>query len=116
MENVFDQINSFLSSFEGVTFGGIEVVTLATWFAAGIVAGALFMARRPVGFLGDMVVGVLGGLLGGWVTQVTGFRLANLIDGMEDDHLRTFIGDFLTAVAGAIVVLILIRLVIPKKG
>ena len=50
------------------------------------------------------------------MTQATGFRLADMITGLEDDRLRNFIGDFLTAVVGAIVVLILIRLVIRKRS
>ncbi len=117
MDAILNTLSETWASLEGMSFGGIELTTLLTWFAAGIVAGILLMGRRPVGFLGDMVIGVLGGLLGGWVTQATGFRLSELIGGMDDNPgLRDFIGNFLTAVVGAIVVLILLRLIIRKRA
>ncbi len=98
-----------------IEFFGIPGVTLATWFAAGLVAGALLMGRRPVGLLGDLVIGVLGGFLGGWVTQRFDIRLSNYIGGV-DPNIANYIGDFLTAVIGAIVVLLVLRLVIRRKA
>jgi uncharacterized membrane protein YeaQ/YmgE (transglycosylase-associated protein family) len=98
-----------------IEFFGIPGVTLATWFAAGLVAGALLMGRRPVGLLGDLVIGVLGGFLGGWATQATGVRLADYIGGV-DPTIASYIGDFLTAVIGAVVVLLVLRVVIRRKA
>ncbi len=115
MDAIFGSLDAFLSSLEGVRFGGIEVTTLATWFAAGIVASFLLMGRRPIGRLGDMIVGVLGGLLGGWASETTGVKLSSLISGL-DDGARTLVGEFLTAVAGAIVVLLILRVLLRRGG
>jgi hypothetical protein len=55
MEAIFSSVDDLLGSLEDVKFGGIAVITLATWFAAGIVASVLLMGRRPIGRLGDMI-------------------------------------------------------------
>lgn len=103
-----------MESLSTIEFFGIPGVQLATWFAAGLVAGALLMGRRPVGLLGDLVIGVLGGLIGGWATRRFGLDLSQYIGGV-DANLARYIGDFLTAVIGAIVVLLVIRIVIRRK-
>jgi uncharacterized membrane protein YeaQ/YmgE (transglycosylase-associated protein family) len=104
-----------MESLTTIDFFGIQGTTLAIWFAAGLVAGALLLGRRPIGLLGDLVIGVIGGFLGGWVTQRTGIRLANYIGGV-DPAIANYIGDFLTAVIGAIIVLLIIRLFIRRKA
>lgn len=104
-----------MESLSTIEFFGIPGVTLATWFAAGLVAGALLLGRRPVGLLGDLVIGVLGGFLGGWVTQRFNIRLADYIGGV-DPTIANYIGDFLTAVIGAVVVLLIIRVIIRRKA
>lgn len=93
---------------------GVPAITLGIWFAAGLAAGVLLMGRRPVGLLGDLVIGVLGGFLGGWATERLGVRFADYISGI-DPNLANYIGEFLTALAGAIIVLIVLRLVIRRR-
>ena len=99
---------------EGLEFFGIAATTWAIWFAAGLVAGILLMGRRPLGFLGDLVIGVAGGLLGGWATDYFDIRMADYIGGV-DDPLRGYIGDFLTALIGAVILLIILRILIRRR-
>jgi uncharacterized membrane protein YeaQ/YmgE (transglycosylase-associated protein family) len=75
------------------------------WIIFGIIVG--FVARwivpgeGPGGIIGDLIVGIVGSLLGGWIysffghTGVTGFNL----------------GSFICAVIGAVVLLWIIRLI-----
>lgn len=77
------------------------------WFlliglVAGWIAGQL-MKGRGFGALGNMLVGVIGAVLGGWLFGVLGFSSG---DGL--------IGSLITAVVGAVVLLFLVGLV--KKG
>jgi uncharacterized membrane protein YeaQ/YmgE (transglycosylase-associated protein family) len=116
MEDALKSLEDIFRSLETVGFAGVDVLTLTTWFLAGLVASMLLMGRRPIGRLGDMVVGVVGGLLGGWVSETTGWRLSSLITGVRNDDLRDFVGEFLTAVAGAIVVLLILRILLRRSG
>jgi uncharacterized membrane protein YeaQ/YmgE (transglycosylase-associated protein family) len=105
-----------MDSLTSIEFFGIPGVTLAVWFAAGLVAGALLMGRRPIGLLGDLIIGVIGGFLGGWVTsRFPEARLSNYIGGV-DPAIANYVGEFLTAVVGAIVVLLILRLLIRRKA
>jgi uncharacterized membrane protein YeaQ/YmgE (transglycosylase-associated protein family) len=73
------------------------------WIIFGIIVGAvarMFVPEGPGGLLGDLVVGVIGALLGGWIyglfghVGVTGFN----------------IWSFVCAVVGSIALLLIIRL------
>lgn len=103
-----------LEALRDVAFFGVPGVTIALWFAAGAAAGTLLMGKRPFGLLGDLVIGVLGGFLGGWATAKTGLRLERYISGI-DDGLASTLAEFLTALIGAIVVLVIIRLVVRRR-
>lgn len=101
---------------DGIQVAGIPATLLAIWFAAGLVAGVLLMGRRPIGFLGDLVVGVLGGFLGGWATTRFGFDLGRYIGGLDDKpELKANLVEFLTALIGAIVVLLILRILIRRR-
>jgi uncharacterized membrane protein YeaQ/YmgE (transglycosylase-associated protein family) len=67
---------------------------IAGWLAGLIMKGGGF------GILGDIVLGIVGGLLGGWLFGVLGIG--------SDGSL---LGALLTAVVGAIVLIILIRVI-----
>lgn len=76
------------------------------WFiligiAAGWLAGQLTKGSG-FGLLGDLVVGVIGALLGGWLFGLFGVASNSLV------------GSLVTATIGAVVLLLLLRLV--KKG
>jgi uncharacterized membrane protein YeaQ/YmgE (transglycosylase-associated protein family) len=71
------------------------------WFlliglAAGWLAGQL-LHGRDFGLQGDLIVGVLGALLGGILLPIVGFRAVNLI------------GELISATIGALVFLFLMR-------
>jgi len=52
-----------------------------------------------IGLIGDIVVGILGSFLGGWLLPKVGF-------GMGGDF-----GGFITAVIGAVILIFIVRLV-----
>lgn len=72
------------------------------WFLLiGLVAGwlaGLVMGVGGYGLIGDLIIGVLGAFLGGWLFGVLGIRAGGLL------------GALLTAFVGAVVLLFLVRL------
>lgn len=60
---------------------------------AGAISGALVGGRTARGCLPNIVVGVLGGIVGGWLAQEMGF-----------DRTQGFIAAVVVAVFGALVV------------
>jgi uncharacterized membrane protein YeaQ/YmgE (transglycosylase-associated protein family) len=68
----------------------------AGWLAGQIVKGGGF------GLLGDLIVGVIGALLGGFLFRLLGLTASGLI------------GELVMAVVGAIVLLFLLRLLKSK--
>jgi uncharacterized membrane protein YeaQ/YmgE (transglycosylase-associated protein family) len=66
--------------------------------AAGWLAGVI-MKGGGFGLLGDLVVGVIGALVGGFLFDVVGIGLGGLL------------GSLITATVGAIVLLFLIRFI-----
>ena len=64
-------------------------MTILAWIVVGIIAG--YLAKRvmpgegPGGFLGDLVVGVIGAVVGGWIfnyfgqTGATGLNLSSIL-------------------------------------
>jgi len=78
---------------------------LFTWIVVGIIAGWLasqLVKGHGMGLLGDIVVGVVGALLGGWLAG-TFLHIANPISGF---NLTTL----LVALGGSVVLLLLLRL------
>ena len=76
------------------------------WFiligvAAGWLAGQ-FMKGGGYGLLGDLILGVVGAVLGGWLFGLFGLSAGGLI------------GQLVVATIGAVVLILLIRLI--KKG
>lgn len=79
-------------------------MSILAWIVIGIIAGFLAKAvvpgEGPGGLLGDLVVGIVGALLGGWLfttfgsAGVTGFNLWSL----------------LVAFVGGVVLLLIVRL------
>lgn len=73
------------------------------WFIIiGLVAGWLagqIMKGRGFGLVGNLVVGVVGALLGGWLFSAMGI------------YAESLIGSLVTAVVGAVVLLFLVGLI-----
>ena len=74
----------------------IVVGAIAGWLAGQVVQGTGF------GLLGDIIVGVIGGLLGGFLAA----RLFNMPDAVNGFNL----GSIVVAFLGAIVVIVVVRL------
>ena len=77
------------------------VIFLLIGIAAGWLAGRV-MKGGGFGLFGDMIVGVIGAFLGGWLFGLLGISAGGLL------------GLLVTAFVGAVVLLFLIRLV--KRG
>ncbi len=98
-----------------------DYTTLAIWAGAGVVAGALLLGHRPLGFLGDLIVGILGGALGGWGANYAAanynFDANAMIQGWVPEAASQYAGyisTFATAFVGALVLLIILRIL--KRG
>jgi uncharacterized membrane protein YeaQ/YmgE (transglycosylase-associated protein family) len=79
---------------------------LLTWVVVGAIAGWLagqFMKGSGFGLIGNIVIGVIGALVGGWLAGT----LLKVPDPISGFNLPTLI----IAFVGAIVVLYIIRLV-----
>ena len=76
----------------------ILIGAVAGWLAGQIMKGAGF------GLIGNIVVGVIGAILGGWLFSVLGLSVGGGI-----------IGSLITALVGAVVLLFIIGLVKKKK-
>jgi uncharacterized membrane protein YeaQ/YmgE (transglycosylase-associated protein family) len=79
------------------------------WLIVGVIAGfiarALVPGRDPMGFLGTMLLGLVGSVLGGLVAGA-------LIEGDQDFEPASLIG----SIVGAIVVLLVYRAVAARRG
>lgn len=74
---------------------------IVVWIVVGGLAGFLadlFVKGIKVGLVGAIVVGVLGAFVGGWL-----FNLLSITIGSG------FVGDVVTSLVGAVVLLILLR-------
>ncbi len=83
-----------------------STVTYWVWFlfiggVIGWLAG-LIMRGRGFGVFGDIVIGIVGAMLGGWIARGMGLYTSSLI------------GAFLVALAGALVLVGLTRFVVRQ--
>ena len=81
--------------------------SLLMWVVIGGLAGwlsGLLVKGRGYGCIGNVVVGVIGAVVGGWLFQVTGI-----------EALPGLIGSLFTAVAGAVALILVLRLFTQKK-
>jgi uncharacterized membrane protein YeaQ/YmgE (transglycosylase-associated protein family) len=82
---------------------------LLTWLIVGAIAGWLagqVMKGRGFGLIGNIVVGIIGALVGGWLAGAI-FNVSNAVSGF---NLTTLIVSFL----GAVVVLYVASLIGKK--
>jgi uncharacterized membrane protein YeaQ/YmgE (transglycosylase-associated protein family) len=76
-----------------------------SWIVVGLIAGWLagvVVKGRGFGLIGDIIVGVLGGLLGGWIA--TTFLHIGDMSGIN-------LGSILIAFGGAVILLLILRLI-----
>ncbi len=77
---------------------------ILTWLIVGLVAGvlaSLVMGGTGYGIIGDIIVGIVGAFIGGWLFSALG--VASPIGGLA--------GTILVAFIGAVVLLFLLRLI-----
>lgn len=79
------------------------------WIVVGIIAGFLaklvVKGEGPGGILGDMIIGIIGAILGGWIWNYFGHVGATGIN----------FGSILVAFVGALILLFIIRAVTGRK-
>jgi uncharacterized membrane protein YeaQ/YmgE (transglycosylase-associated protein family) len=82
------------------------------WIILGLLAGAIAKAilpgDDPGGIIVTMIIGIVGALLGGFLAQVIFGN--NTVDDFFD------ISTWLTAIVGSIILLLLYRLVVGRRG
>ena len=79
-------------------------MNILSWIVVGLIAGWLagqVMRGGGYGLIGDIIVGVVGGLLGGWI----GTTLLHINAGVSGINLELI----LVAFVGAVVLLVLLR-------
>jgi uncharacterized membrane protein YeaQ/YmgE (transglycosylase-associated protein family) len=85
-------------------------MSILAWIVVGIVAGFLAKAvvpgEGPGGILGDLIVGVVGAVLGGWIMNAFGNAGASGIN----------IWSIFVAFLGAVVLLFLLRALTGKRA
>jgi uncharacterized membrane protein YeaQ/YmgE (transglycosylase-associated protein family) len=72
---------------------------------AGAIAGFFVPGRERMGCIGTMVVGILGGLLGGWLW----------VSVLGNEEPGGLLGALVIAVLGSIIVLVVIRSIAGRK-
>jgi uncharacterized membrane protein YeaQ/YmgE (transglycosylase-associated protein family) len=81
---------------------------LLFWIVVGIIGGALAKAvvpgEGPGGVLGDLIVGIVGAVLGGWIFSALAGRV-----------YTGWIGSTIVAFVGGIALLLLIRALRPRR-
>jgi len=83
-------------------------MTLLTWLIVGLVAGVLasmVMGGTGYGIVGDIIVGIVGAFVGGWLFAALG--VASPLGGLP--------GTILVAFIGAVVLLFLIHLLRRRR-
>ena len=79
------------------------------WIVVGFIAGALssvvFRDRTARGCLPNILIGVLGGLLGGWIAR----------EFFDVDQTAGFISAVVVAFVGAVIIRFLLALVTPRR-
>ena len=76
---------------------------LLTWLIVGLVAGVLasFVMGGGFGIIGDIIIGIIGAFLGGWIFRTLGVH----------SPLSGLAGTILVAFIGAVVLLFILRLI-----
>ena len=84
-------------------------MSILSWIVVGLIAGWLagMVMGSGFGLIGDIIVGVVGGLLGGWIATAL-LHIGAEVSGINVESI-------LVAFGGAVVLLILVRLVTGRR-
>lgn len=84
---------------------------ILSWIIVGLIAGFLAgqaMRGGGYGLIGDIIIGVLGGLLGGWIA----FYFFHIGDPMSGLNVMSI----LIAFVGAILLILILRMIGGRRG
>ncbi len=84
-------------------------MTILTWIILGLIVGFIasrIMGTGGYGLVGDIVVGILGAIVGGW--------LATPLLGIDVTGLN--ITSILIGIVGAIILIVIFRAISPRRG
>lgn len=74
-------------------------------FLAGALSGAVVGGRTARGCLPNVVVGILGAIVGGWIARQLGFG-----------QVQGFVAAVVVAIFGAVVIRVILEALSPKDG
>ena len=83
---------------------------ILSWIVVGLIAGwlaGLVVKGGGFGCVGDIIVGVVGGLLGGWLAS----HFFHMGDPMSGINIKSI----LVAFVGAVILIIILRLISGRK-
>jgi uncharacterized membrane protein YeaQ/YmgE (transglycosylase-associated protein family) len=83
---------------------------ILSWIVVGLIAGwlaGLVVKGGGFGCVGDIIVGVVGGLLGGWLAS----RFFHMGDPMSGINFESIVVAFI----GAVILIIILRLISGKR-
>jgi uncharacterized membrane protein YeaQ/YmgE (transglycosylase-associated protein family) len=83
-------------------------MSILTWIIVGLIAGvlaSLVMGGTGYGLIGDIIIGIIGAFVGGWVFSALG--VASPIGGLA--------GTILVAFVGAVLLLFVLRLLRRRR-
>jgi uncharacterized membrane protein YeaQ/YmgE (transglycosylase-associated protein family) len=82
------------------------IISVITWGIAGYIAGQLVIPKKPIGALGYIALGLIGGIVGNFLVRSLGLW------GVASAPL---VGGIAVGTVGAVVLLVVIGLVIGKR-
>jgi uncharacterized membrane protein YeaQ/YmgE (transglycosylase-associated protein family) len=83
---------------------------ILSWIVVGLIAGwlaGLVVKGGGFGCIGDIIVGVIGGLLGGWLAS-TFFHMGDPMSGLNIESI-------VVAFIGAVILIIILRLISGRR-
>ncbi len=83
---------------------------ILSWIVVGLIAGwlaGLVVKGGGFGCVGDIIVGVIGGLLGGWIAS-SFFHMGDPMSGINIESI-------VVAFIGAVILIIILRLISGKR-
>jgi len=96
---------------------GVDATTAGVWLGAGVIVALIMIGRRPLGLFGDLLISILGAVAGGWASGRFGLDLgpqAMRIAPSLTETNAAYVGAFAEAFIGALVLLVVARLVIRR--
>jgi len=84
---------------------------ILSWIVVGLIAGwlaGLVVKGSGYGCMGDVIVGVIGGLIGGWIASYF-FHMGDMMTGIN-------LASILVAFVGAVIFIVILRLISGRRA